>query len=87
MGEKKSAPVHQGEVLKREFLMPLRLSQHRLALDIGVDARRNNEIISGKRSVRPFYDAVNLRWALPFRPFNQLELSRRSQGSKRPVPA
>ncbi len=51
MPEKKLAPVHPGEILDEEFLKPLGLSQHRLALDIGVDARRINEIVLGKRSV------------------------------------
>jgi addiction module HigA family antidote len=37
--------------LFEEFLRPLGLSQHRLALDIGVDARRINEIVLKKRSV------------------------------------
>jgi addiction module HigA family antidote len=44
-------PVHPGEVLEEEFLKPLNLSQHRLALDIGVDPRRINEIVLRKRSV------------------------------------
>ncbi len=51
MAEKNLAPVHPGEVLEEEFLKPLGLSQHRLALDIGVDPRRINEIVQGKRSV------------------------------------
>lgn len=51
MATKKLAPVHPGEVLKEDFLKPLELSQHRLALDIGVDPRRINEIVLGKRSV------------------------------------
>ncbi len=44
-------PVHPGEVLMEEFLKPIELSQHRLALSIGVDARRINEIVLGKRRV------------------------------------
>jgi antitoxin HigA-1 len=51
MLEQKMAPVHPGEVLQEEFLTPLGLSQHRLALDIGVDSRRINAIVSGKRNV------------------------------------
>lgn len=47
----KMAPIHPGEVLQEEFLTPLGLSQHRLALDIGVDPRRINEIVLGRRSV------------------------------------
>lgn len=51
MPVKKLPPVHPGEVLEEEFLKPLELSQHRLALDIGVDPRRINEIVLRKRSV------------------------------------
>ena len=51
MAESKLHPVHPGEVLLEEFLKPMNLSQNRLALDIGVPARRINEIVLGKRSV------------------------------------
>ena len=44
-------PVHPGEVLQEEFLKPMGLSQNRVALDIGVPARRINEIVLGKRGV------------------------------------
>ena len=44
-------PVHPGEVLLEEFLKPMELSQNRLAIDIGVPARRINEIVLGKRRV------------------------------------
>jgi antitoxin HigA-1 len=44
-------PVHPGEVLSEEFLKPLKLSQNRLALEIGVDARRVNEIVLGRRKI------------------------------------
>jgi addiction module HigA family antidote len=47
----KLKPVHPGEVLFEEFLKPMNLSQNRLAIDIGVDARRINEIVLGVRSV------------------------------------
>ena len=43
--------IHPGEVLLEEFLKPMKLSQNRLAIDIGVDARRINEIVLGARSV------------------------------------
>jgi antitoxin HigA-1 len=51
MAEKRLAPIHPGEVLEEEFLKPLQLSQHRLALDLGVDPRRINEIVLRKRAV------------------------------------
>lgn len=51
MKKKKLHPVHPGEVLLEEFLKPMGLSQNRLALNIGVPARRINEIVLGKRRV------------------------------------
>ena len=47
----KLSPVHPGQVLLEEFLKPMNLSQNRLALDIGVHARRINEIALGKRRI------------------------------------
>jgi len=44
-------PIHPGEVLSEEFLKPMSLSQNRLALNLGVPARRINEIVLGKRSI------------------------------------
>jgi antitoxin HigA-1 len=44
-------PIHPGEVLLEEFIKPMNLSQNRLAIDIGVDARRINEIVLGKRAI------------------------------------
>jgi hypothetical protein len=51
MSEEKLAPVHPGEVLLEEFLKPMELSQNRVAINIGVPARRINEIVLGKRRV------------------------------------
>lgn len=48
---KMNAPIHPGEVLREDFLMPLGLSEYRLANDIGVPPRRINEIVKGKRSI------------------------------------
>jgi len=45
------APAHPGEILLEEFLRPLALSQYRLAREIGVPARRINEIVHGQRRV------------------------------------
>lgn len=44
-------PIHPGEVLSEEFLLPLEISQNRLAVAIGVPPRRINEIVHGKRRV------------------------------------
>ena len=48
---KKHAPIHPGEILREDFLLPLGLSEYRLANDLGVPPRRINEIVKGKRSV------------------------------------
>lgn len=48
---KTHAPVHPGEVLREDFLLPLGLSEYRLAQDIGVPPRRINEIVKGKRAI------------------------------------
>ncbi len=51
MATKKLDPVHPGEILQNEFLEPMDLSQNRLALALGVPARRINEIVLGKRGI------------------------------------
>ena len=48
---KKIHPLHPGEVLFEEFLKPMKISQNQLGRDLGVSARRINEIIHGKRSI------------------------------------
>jgi addiction module HigA family antidote len=44
-------PVHPGEVLLEEFLRPLDVSQYQLAKELGVPARRINEIVHGQRRI------------------------------------
>ena len=51
MTDEKLPPVHPGEVLLHEFLLPLEMSQNKLARDIGVPPRRINEIVLAKRRV------------------------------------
>jgi len=43
--------ITPGEVLVEDFLKPFGLSQYRLAKDIGVPARRINEIVKGERAI------------------------------------
>ena len=47
----KLLPIHPGEVLLEEFLVPMGLSQNQLALAIRVPARRINEIVHGRRRI------------------------------------
>lgn len=51
MTEKRLPPIHPGEILLEEFMKPMNISQYRLAKDIGVPARRINEIVQGKRGI------------------------------------
>ena len=51
MPKRKLAPVHPGEILLEEFLIPMGLSQNQLARDLGVSPRRANEIVLGKRAI------------------------------------
>lgn len=51
MPSKRLPPVHPGEILLEEFLVPMEISQYRLAKDISVSARRINEIVHGQRSI------------------------------------
>jgi antitoxin HigA-1 len=44
-------PVHPGKTLLEEFLNPLGVSQYQLAKEIGVPARRINEIVHGQRRI------------------------------------
>ena len=48
---RKVKPVPPGEILLEEFLKPMGISQYRLAVAIGVPARRINEIVHGLRGI------------------------------------
>lgn len=51
MKNNKLHPVHPGEVLLEEFLNPMDLNQNKLAVNIGVPARKINEIVLEKRKI------------------------------------
>ncbi|MCK4577228.1 MAG: HigA family addiction module antidote protein, partial [Candidatus Marinimicrobia bacterium] len=51
MGTHRLAPTHPGEILLKEFLEPLGLSQYRLAKSIRVSPRRINEIVHCSRAI------------------------------------
>jgi addiction module HigA family antidote len=48
---RKLKPVHPGEILLKDFLEPLGLSQYRVAKALNVPPRRINEIVLGKRAI------------------------------------
>lgn len=51
--QQKLAPIHPGEILKEEFLIPREISQAQLARGINVSLKRINEICQGKRGITP----------------------------------
>ena len=44
-------PIHPGEILREEFLAPLGMSSHELALALRVPATRMNDIVNEKRGI------------------------------------
>ena len=74
-------PIHPGEMLLEEFLIPMRLTQQQLADGIHVPYQRVNELVNGKRGVTPgtalrlakffgnspdFWLNLQMRWDLYF---------------------
>lgn len=51
MSKRELEPIHPGEILLKEFLKPMSISQYQLAKDINVDPRRINAIVHGKRAI------------------------------------
>ena len=49
----KMRAIHPGEILREEFMMPLGLSAHALAVALRVAAPRINDIVREKRSITP----------------------------------
>jgi len=48
---KKLAPIHPGETIKEDVLVPLEMSVNQLAKALAVDAARLNEIVRGRRGI------------------------------------
>jgi addiction module HigA family antidote len=44
-------PIHPGETLREDFLIPLGLSANRLAIELRVPVTRVNDIVRGKRAI------------------------------------
>ena len=51
MKTNKLPPIHPGEILREEFMLPLGLSQNALARALRVPPRRINEIVLAKRGI------------------------------------
>jgi len=44
-------PIHPGEILREEFLTPLEMTPHALAVALHVPASRINDIVLGRRAL------------------------------------
>src|SRR5882724_5274526 len=79
-------PVHPGEILREDFMKPLRLTVNKLALDLHVPATRIAEIVHERRRVSADtalrlarYFNTNAEFWLNLQNFYDLEVSRRSE--------
>jgi antitoxin HigA-1 len=48
---KKLKPVHPGEILKEEFMVPLGLSMNKMAMDLRVPVTRIADIVNERRGI------------------------------------
>ena len=53
MATNRMRPIHPGEVLREEYLVPLKMTAHALAMALHLPAPRINEIVREKRAVTP----------------------------------
>jgi addiction module HigA family antidote len=53
MGADRLEPIHPGEILHEEFMEPLGLRAHALAMALRVPATRIGDIVRGRRSITP----------------------------------
>lgn len=53
MSANKMRPIHPGEILRDDYLEPLEMSAHALAMALRVPAPRINDIVRERRGVSP----------------------------------
>lgn len=51
MATNKMRPIHPGEILREEYLAPLEMTAHALAMELHVPAPRINDVVREKRGV------------------------------------
>lgn len=82
-------PIHPGEVLREEFLVPLGMSAHALALELKVPAPRINDIVRERRAITPdtalrlarYFGSTPQFW-LHLQTSHDLKIAERKTGSK-----
>ena len=53
MATNKMRPIHPGEILREEFLLPLGMTANALAMELHVPAPRINDVVRERRAVTP----------------------------------
>jgi antitoxin HigA-1 len=53
MATNKMRPIHPGEIIREEYLAPLEMTPHALAIELRVPAPRINDIVRERRAVTP----------------------------------
>ena len=53
MAKNKMRPIHPGEILREEFLVPLGMSANALAIALRVPAPRVNDVVLERRAITP----------------------------------
>jgi len=53
MATNKMRPIHPGEIIREEYLVPLQMTSHALAMALRVPAPRINDIVRERRAVSP----------------------------------
>jgi addiction module HigA family antidote len=51
MSTRKHDPIHPGEILQEDFIVPLGITPYRMSKDIGVSAQHIGRVIHGKRGI------------------------------------
>ena len=53
MATNKMRAIHPGEIIREEYLVPLQMSSHALAMALRVPAPRINDIVRERRAITP----------------------------------
>jgi addiction module HigA family antidote len=85
----KMRPIHPGEILRKEFLIPLELSAHALAMELKVPAPRINDIVRERRAITPDtalrlarYLGTTAQFWLNLQTSYDLKITEKAMGSK-----
>ena len=88
MASNKMRPIHPGEILREEFLVPLGMSANALAMALHVPAPRINDIVRERRAVTPdtalrlarYFDTTAQYWLTMQTTFDLKQVEREAGG-------